>query len=439
MNTVSQVSRALQSVLTVKANQLARQCGVVERQRKLTGATLTQALVLGWLHCPEATVEQLAQAAAACGQPVCPQAIHRRFNERTAEFFFRLLKAAVAQVVMSEPAAIDLLNRFAGVYLEDSTILNLPTCFRERWPGNGGRNGQSEAAMKLYVELDLRGGRLVGPECVPGRQSDHHSRLAESVPAGAVRVADLGFFDVTQLAELDQRDVFWITRIQPHTALYDEEGRRLDVARLMRGRTEAVDQPVQLGAKERLPCRLIVVRAPAKVVRNRRQRLEQQARRRGRAVTERQRQWCRWTVLVTNLPPERLSVHEALVLAKMRWQIELLFKRWKSLGRVDKSRSSQPWRILTEIYAKLLGMVIQHWLLLVAAWQYEDRSLAKASAAVQDYALTLIPAIQARRLAAAMRSFALILQVAARVQKRRARPPGYRLLQKPELIASYLS
>jgi len=392
MNTVSQVSGALQTVLTVQANRLARRYGVVQRQRKLSGASLAQALVLGWLHRPEATLEQLAQTAAVCGKPVRPQAIDQRFCEPTAKFFEHLLEAAVAQVVTAEPVAIELLKRFAGVWWEDSTVIRLPTCFGDLWPASGGPHGQSEAALKLYVELDLASGRLVGPECVAGRQSDHRSELADAVPSGGVRIADLGFFDLARLAQLDRRGVFWITRIQPQTALYDEDGQRLDVARLMHGVDGAVDRQVRVGARERLAGRLIVTRAPASVVRKRRQRLEKDAARRNRPVSQQQYDWCRWTVVVTNIPLERLSVHEALALLKIRWQIELLFKCWKSLGRVDESRSANPWRRLIEIYAKLLGMVIQHWLLLVTAWQYEDRSWAKASVAIQDQVLLLIGA-----------------------------------------------
>lgn len=440
MNTVSQVGGALQSVLTVQANRLARRYGVVKRQRKLSGASLAQALVLGWLHRPDATIEQLAQTAAMCGKPVRPQAIDQRFRQPTATFFQHLLEAAVAQVVTTEPVAIELLKRFAGVWLEDSTVIRLPTCFRHLWPSSGGPHGQSEAALKLYVELDLASGRLVGPECVAGRQSDHRSQLANAVPSGGVRIADLGFFDLARLAQLDRRGVFWLTRIQPHTALYDEEDQRLDVARLMRGARGPVDQRVRIGARERLTCRLIVTRAPASVVRKRRQRLEKEAKRRSRPVSQQQYDWCRWTVVVTNIPPQQLSIHEALALLKMRWQIELLFKRWKSLGRVDESRSANPWRVLIEIYAKLLGMLIQHWLLLVAAWQYEDRSLAKAGVAIQGHVLLLIQALAAgRRLTAAIRQLADVTRVAGRLQRRRARPPSYWILKHPELVASTLT
>jgi hypothetical protein len=437
MSTVSQVTKALQSVLTVQANQLARRYGAVQRERKLSGATLAQALVLGWLHRPDATIEQLAQTAAACGQPVRPQAIDQRFREPTANFFYHLLEAAVAEVVTAEPVAVDLVERFAGVWLEDSTVIRLPSGFGPLWPASGGRNGQSKAALKLYVELDLSSGRLVGPQCVAGRQSDHHSQLADVVPKGGVRVADLGFFNLTQLGQLDQRGVFWVTRIQVHTALFGEDGCPLELTHLMRGVEGALDRTVHLGRAAQLACRLIVCRAPASVVRKRRERLRKDAARRGRTVSERQHQGCRWTALVTNIPPERLSVHEALVLLKMRWQIELLFKRWKSLGQVGHSRSANPWRMLIEIYAKLLGMLIQHWLLLVAAWQYEDRSLAKASVAIRDHVLLLIePLVTGRHLSAALRRLATVLHATARLQHRRARPPSYWILQNPELVTA---
>lgn len=337
----------------------------------------------------------------------------------------------------TEPAAIELLKRFTGMWLEDSTVIRLPACFADRWPACGGLAGTCEAALKLYVGLDLASGRLLGPPCAAGRQSDHDSQLADALPAGAVRIADLGFLDFDRLDQLDRRGVFWVTRIQCHTALYNREGERLDMTRLLRGGAPSLDRPVSLGTKNRIDCRLIVQRVPAQVVRKRRQRLKKEAARRGRVVSSRQLAWCRWTVVVTNLQPPQLSIHEALMLLNMRWQIELLFKRWKSLGQVDESRSANPWRTLIEMYAKLLGMVIQHWLVLVAAWKYEDRSLAKASMAIQDQALLLIePLATGRRLAVVIRRLSEALRAAGRLQRRRGRPPSYWILKNPELLAT---
>ena len=63
---------------------------------------------------------------------------------------------------------------------------------------------------------------------------------------------------------------------------------------------------------------------------------------------------CDWTILATNLPPETFALDDILCLQRLRWQIELLFKLWKSDLSLDEWRSQQPHQILSEVYAKLL-------------------------------------------------------------------------------------
>jgi IS4 transposase len=70
-----------------------------------------------------------------------------------------------------------------------------------------------------------------------------------------------------------------------------------------------------------------------------------------------------WTLVVTNVPRARLSLPEALVLLRLRWQIERLFRLWKEHGHIDDWRSKKPWRILAELYGKLCAMLIQQWLI----------------------------------------------------------------------------
>jgi hypothetical protein len=63
---------------------------------------------------------------------------------------------------------------------------------------------------------------------------------------------------------------------------------------------------------------------------------------------------------VTQVPVERLTLREALVLGRLRWQSALLFKLWKSHGRGDESRRTKPWRSLGAVSAKLLTLLVQH-------------------------------------------------------------------------------
>ncbi len=55
------------------------------------------------------------------------------------------------------------------------------------------------------------------------------------------------------------------------------------------------------------------------------------------------------------------------MLVRERWQIELLFKLWKPYGCLDEWRTSHPWRILCEVDAKLMGLLLQHWRFLLFA------------------------------------------------------------------------
>ena len=130
-----------------------------------------------------------------------------------------------------------------------------------------------------------------------------------------------------------------------------------------------------------------------------------------------------WDVYRTTVPAALLSTTEVLARVHLRWQIELLFKLWKSHGKVDEWRSSQPWRILTEVYAKLVAMLLQHWCLLLGCWSQPERSLVKAAAIVRDHARLLAHACTRQRsLQAAPRALAGALLHAGRLNRRRTSP-----------------
>jgi len=97
-----------------------------------------------------------------------------------------------------------------------------------------------------------------------------------------------------------------------------------------------------------------------------------------------------WTIVLTNVPQERLAAHEVRVLARARWQIELVWRLWKERAQIDLWRSEKPIRILCEVYAKLMGCIIAHWIVLKGCWHHADRSLVKASQAVQMMALAYL-------------------------------------------------
>src|SRR5688572_28179006 len=83
--TVAQLASTLQTLFTTSADRAARDAGFIRRHRKLSGARFAQALVFTWLDNPQATLDDLANATALGGEPLTPQALDERFNERAAD------------------------------------------------------------------------------------------------------------------------------------------------------------------------------------------------------------------------------------------------------------------------------------------------------------------------------------------------------------------
>lgn len=189
------------------------------------------------------------------------------------------------------------------------------------------------------------------------------------------------------------------------------------------------DLPVEVGGQQRLKERLIGVKVPPEVAAERRRKLKEWGRKKMRQPSKKQLSLCDWTLLITNIPTSLASVEDALVLVRARWQVELLFKLWKQQGQIDEWRSKNPWRILCEVYAKLVAMIIQHWVMLAGCWSYPDRSLVKGSQTVRSYAKMLATALAGLiQLEVEVADIVRCLAAGCRMNRRKCRPNTYQLL-----------
>lgn len=440
MGVLSELASTLQTLLTTEADDAARASGCVRRVRQLSGATLVQTLVLGWLHDPQASLDGLADVAADLGANLSPQALDQRLTPATSQCLATLLTAALQRVVTATPAAVPLLQRFQGVYVFDTTTVSLPASLSTLFAGCGGRRPQDgQASLKVHASLELTTGALE-LDFGPGRQPDVRRALARGpLPVGALRLADRGFFDLGLLHEYTDQGVFWITRLPAGVCVQlahgpSASGRPLGLAAFLDGQHgDRLDLTVRLGADGAVAGRLLARRAPAAVVAQRRARLEQQARKKGRTVSAAQRTLCAWTVYLTNLEADQLRWEELWVLARARWQIELLFKLWKSHGGLEASRGQRAARVLCEVYAKLIGQVVQHWLLLSSGGPCLAYSYPKAARRVRRQALVLAWCLSTvTALVQLLLRLQQRLQRSCRVQKRGKRPSTYELLLAPD-------
>lgn len=350
MATIAQVSQAMQIVLTTTAEAADAQLHYTKRPdlAKFTASTLVQTLVLGRLAHPDATVEQLAQTAARVGVEVSPQAIDQRFTLATATLLGTVLTGSLTQVIASDPVAIPILHRFAGVRVHDSTTIALPDALAARHQGCGGQSAtNTAAALTCGLQLDLLTGASTPLDLVDGRAADQRLPLNHApLPPGPLRLADLGFFDLEVLAALDAAGAYWLSKLLPSTPIGTDRQPPVALLRFIRslGPLAQWEGEVVVGAAQMVRARLLVQAVPQEVADQRRRRIRAEARRKGRTPSAAALALAAWTIRITNVPAELLSRHEALVLANVRWHIELVFKLWTSQGLVDEWRTGKPAR-----------------------------------------------------------------------------------------------
>jgi hypothetical protein len=433
---VTQLAKEMQRVLNEEAEVAGDQTGFVQRESKMTAALYVQTLVMGWLADPNSSIEALVRMAGNLGLQISAQGLDKRFNESAAECLKEVLLCAVAAVVGTSNVPIELLQRFSGVKLFDSTTIALPPALVKLWPGCGGTNGSS-AALKLDVCLDLLTGQLSGPGLLTGRSHEATAELAQAdLPVNSLSLADLAYFNLDRMERITNSYSHWLSRYKTGVAVYNKLGQRMNLIKTLKKRCHIqLDIKVLLGQAKRLPARLIAQRLPADIVKQRRKELKAEAKREGQEVSAEKLALAEWNIYLTNLSQQKLSLKEVLVLMRSRWQIELLFKLWKSHGLVDESRSIKTNRILCEVYAKLIGMVIQHWLILISCWHIPQRSLVKASQTIRLATFHLTAALTSlRKLAAAITDLMRSLSVGVSINKRKSKPNTYQLLLNPDIL-----
>ena len=440
MEIVGKVAATIQNVLGPEAEELGRATGVIQRRRKFTAVSLLRMLVLTLLRKPDAKATDFQSTAAQLGLDVTSTAVENRFTPQLVGFLRAVLERTVLRVLAASPQTVDLLNKFTSVRIGDSSTIALPDELADQFPGCGGILRAGLAAMKIHLLWDFLTGSILQLRITPGRASDATNPIAQEVaPAGSLSLFDLGYFCLDRFQNLTRAGAFWISRLQHGTSVFDAQGQPLALLQYLRQQTGSgpIDVSVLLGVSHRLPCRLIALRVPQEVADRRRQKAYVKAQKHGRVPSREYLEWQDWTIFVTNCEPELLTWEAVVVLYRARWQIELMFKLWKSHNRLATHRAgAAAEEQLAVVYVKLIAVLVQHWILLTATWCECRRSLMKAAAIIADWVTLLIDALDDldRLIAILSRMKDVLLKAGARVQNRNIHPSLSQLLQNPILL-----
>jgi hypothetical protein len=374
--------------------------------------------------------------AVQCGAAVTPQAIEQRHSPKLVDFLEKLFRGATKLIVGTDKALAPILERFTRVTLIDSTTIQLPDEMQDRFRGCGGSQDIGVAVMKLQTELDLRSGALEHVEIEQGRSPDRAtSRQDAPRKAGSLRISDLGYFTLPVFAAMTAVGAYFLSRLQFGTYVQHNNVMVNVLGWLAKQPGPFVDVSVFVGKEHRLPCRLIAWRLPKEQADRRRQKLRREMMKKKKREPSAERlAWCDWTILLTNVLGELLTPQEAAVLYRARWQVELLFKRWKSQGLVAELSGASVARQMVRVWSRLLAAVVQHWLTVGSVWGDPTKSLNKTYEAIRDFV---------GRLAAALDSLTELERVLADMRQafvktcrrdKRSKPGTFELLNDVELL-----
>ena len=350
--------------LAVEGNRI---CHFSQRRRALDAAGFVKLLVWGWFAQPKASLNQLAALGSHLGQDITAQAIDERLNSSAVMLLMQVLEGVLHQQVFVPSLPSHRLRQFNGIYITDSTQLSLPAALNFLFAGQG-----SGSQVKVQLCLEYLSGCVSGLELEAGRTPDQKCLLPVKYGrTGSLHLFDLGYFKQDHLELLSQQQAFYVTRYQSQTAIYNSQtGERIDVLKLLRAtHTQDAEINVTLGARIHTPVRLLAHRLPRKVAAARRRKAKRKARNDGKTCSAAHLSLQSWDLHLTNLPTEWTS-QDIQNLYKLRWQIELIFRTWKSQLRLADFGHWRIERVLCQLYAHLIGCVLCH--ALTAHWRCRE-------------------------------------------------------------------
>lgn len=160
----------------------------------------------------------------------------------------------------------------------------------------------------------------------------------DRIPAvkGEIRIADRAYLQPDRMAVvLDEGADILIRAGWKNARWLDATGHPVDLIGEFRKAAARglIDRPIWIGRKHGVPLalRLVAIKKPAEAAAAARRQARRDAQREGYQISKRTLAAADWVILVTSLTPAEFATADVLALYRLRWRIELGFKRLKSL------------------------------------------------------------------------------------------------------------
>jgi hypothetical protein len=304
------------------------------------------------------------------GEKVSKQAIDKRFNANTVCFIKTLFENYMHRQLKPLNIPSGLKEKFKAIRIMDATSYQLPASLAEAFPGFTGDG--TAACAKLQFEYELLSGKIE-TLCV------QHARMADktfaagrinTLQAGELVLRDLGYYSVDMYKEIEEQGAFYISRLKQQVIIYEkkkDEYQELSykeiIKRVRRAGQKYLDMEVYIGKERKHRVRMIVNLLDGQAIARRLKRKKHYK----QQLNNNDRQSCQVNIFITNVGQQTIAAENIFKIYKLRWQIELVFKSWKSVLKIQEVRKMQVARFQCYVYSKLLWIVISWDLCCVAS------------------------------------------------------------------------
>jgi hypothetical protein len=343
----------------------ARRTKFVQRTSKITGKLFLALVTFGRWSAPKTTVPQLVAKAAQLDVPIeiTPEALQQRMTARAVAFLRDLLQTAFAKLHTGETICDDgLFTPFPRVHIADSTGFGLPECLAKEFPGAGGSG--SKAGAKIQLVWDYKSQTFDHFALIPWNVPDNKyvDIVVELAQPHSLFMFDLGYFKLAAFATIVAARAYFLSRLNHQTTLQEVVGGRqqpLDLAHYLTHEKRAVlEKAVVLGSHERVLARLIAVRMPETIVNERRRQVHAVAKQRGYTPSQAHLTLVAWNLFITNVPATIWPPQTVGIVYALRWQVELVFKSWKSGLHLATVTTTTQYSTLCYLYGRMLLILL---------------------------------------------------------------------------------
>jgi hypothetical protein len=269
------------------------------------------------------------------------------------EFLKQVFEKSIARLSKTWKMPLEIFSFFTAVYLLDSTHLALNKELKETYTRSGNKD---LAGIKLQTCWDYLHSMLAWIDLKQGKEADQgYTDYLAKLQKDNLILFDLAYVAKKKLKEIMACGAYFLCRYNLGSNVYDQFKNKIDLEEYLCG--DLVDMTVRL-TKRSNPIRLIAKRLPKEVSAERLANITRKAADKGKAVSKGTLKYIEWQIYLTNIPQSAMMSEVVCLVYRLRWQIELLFKLYKSVGELNQQPGKTTARVLGEIYAKLIGLVL---------------------------------------------------------------------------------